>query len=297
MRKPLSLGMWPSSLLLIWLAFTTTFTLYVPFELAKIPQESLQQLPVSRISTHYPKLLYRVLPSISLVGSDDAKNVRQYAVEKLGVVSGDLKPGVGLAEVDPGANVTIKGSTRGTPLFPVINTHLPAFWKRGQRLLRYCNIDRWLLPAEYRLTKHVSDCTCARHPYADAATEQGKLDDSIALSADSSHINATTADSNEPDSSRQPIRRSHDCGIDDPNWKLSFSLGSFQSRSCRPTYAEWRPEEYHTSESTSGRVQYDRTSRIYFSLGSIAFARRSTMISSQEPVNETELVYGLPRCK
>ena len=54
--------------------------------------------------------------------------------------------------------------------------------------------------------------------------------------------------------------------MDDPNWQIVISFGPFQSRSCRPTYTEWQPED------------------------------NSAPSSNDDPA-AAELVFGAPRCE
>lgn len=126
MRRLVSLGVWPGSLLLIWLAITSTITLYIPFELAKVPRETRINLPVSNVLAKYPDLVHRLNPTSSVSGITVLSSAYYRIVHRSTVndkvashlqVDGSppdepivIEPAKA-AEVDPGALVISGGST------------------------------------------------------------------------------------------------------------------------------------------------------------------------------------------
>lgn len=327
MRRPVSFGMGPASLLLIWLAITSAITLYIPFELAKVPQETRTNLPVSNVLAKYPDLVHRLIPTSSVSGITVLFSAYHQIVHRSSV-SDDMQK---QAEVDPGAGSTwptsieyaadivasgaiahlvqptlvplpsrtslfvrnrrtvIKAAwyalltqrvfttsydiylstsanrsytcnlasppqkpeseplpSEATPLSR-ITAPLNVYWNRAQRFLRDRNIDRWLLPAGQYLSKVVPSSARERDHSAAAITQQGEPDDMTPPPEDPNQTHLLDVNLNEIEAKYPPAPRIHDCGMDDPNWQIVISFGPFQSRSCRPTYTEWRPEDYSLS--------------------------------------------------
>lgn len=377
----MSLGMWPSSLLLIWLTFTTSFMFYVPFQLAKIPQESLAQLPVLNTAAHCSGFVYYLLPYFAR-SNNASQSSAPGSILSATTLHGDavprpifdrsfdgpiaVEPAIA-AEIDPGAHATAKGSTHSTfassvpPsvvsrisaslhdiyhsvtntfVFPGkgrrqrlapsctcdllssshpsssqhvqsdgtgrrthtgrlsnITASLHAFWKRGQRLLGRHNIEGSPLPAEQSLTKQDPSCNCAALKSADAMTDQPRLDQKGSPSVQSTGIRSAAVEFvDNSELPRRPITRIHDCDIDDPNWQFSFTIGRVQYRHCRPTYLEWRPQDYLVPNLRIDRR--DPNERIDYSLGSWSISKPASRSNPSKAIGEEEgLVYGLPRCE
>ena len=98
-----------------------------------------------------------------------------------------------------------------------------------------------------------------------------------------------------------PPPRIHDCGIDDPHWTPIYTWGSYQKRTCQPTYELWNPETYQhpylpTSEPCSNQ---DPTFTVSASWGyDTQLAGCSKEFSTNQIDHEykfDDLVYGLFR--
>ncbi|GHJ87134.1 hypothetical protein NliqN6_3536 [Naganishia liquefaciens] len=397
MRRPMSLGVWPSTFLLTWLAISTTIFLYIPFELARIPQETLVNLPASNILAKYPGLVHRLISGSSHYNTDlspahhgmlPSSNANCYATAQLqdDCMNADepivFEPAKA-AEVDPGAVIVGQRSTLSTftslaaqmaitgamahliqpTLVPLpsrvsVFLHNPTvikaawyalisrwvlmtshdiylwyaanqscngnlaspqeskqgplhsgncspsrmiapfrlYWNRVQRLLCDSIVNRYLFSNKY-LSKYTPACACERDQSVISTTQDKKSGDTISPPIPTSHILPSKVTPGRPEPTGPSCPRVHDCGIDDPNWKSFFSLGSVQYRHCRPTYTEWRPEDYLVPKSEAGFADNTLFERVYFSFGSsVVFGK-----PAKEPkrkghaLEAAELVFGFPR--
>lgn len=159
------------------------------------------------------------------------------------------------------------------------SAEIGVMWKHAARLFRrylpFCSaMNRHSnKPIEPRLQDDPTPCGCAVPTSVTVASEQDTMDNTQHPSIEPQVVsrqsrspeasNSSADDTANSVPTPRPVVRIHDCGIDDPNWRLAIYMGvGHQSRQCQPTYEPWQLQLFTSTRLTAAREHPSRSVRL-----------------------------------